>query len=509
MYLVRATGLGPRFLSLKWFFDYNLITTVGVRGYIIGYSCFLMFVSFAGVLLFGMVDMKRENGNGSIVKRGGSFSLRFLNPVTGKMTMAVLKNPDGSRCSCKEEAERAARDVILNNGEINGLKDKEHTLVELAKTRRFIASLQHRPGELWELFVNSPSFNKKMSVQRKKQLEMIAMSFINYCRDNGVNDCSGITREGVERWLAVVCGGVSNRTYNEYLGDIRQVFGAVFRDLGLDENPADGIRARRRQTVSREAFTLEQMQAIMDCFENGFFEVLTYVVPCGKGDERQMERREVRREYCPDFLDEIRLAVMLGYMAGCRLVDACTMKWSNVNLKERLIRYVPQKTAGSSGVVCSVPIVDERLLNALEGANHSGEFVMPNLAEWHGRNPSSLTRVFCRLFECATGVSSGERREGRARQASVHGFHALRHTFVSFCANAGISLEICASIVGHSMVNTTRIYSHITDETKRRALMQISGDAGGNETERERLMDWAKCADADKVRKIWEIARLL
>ena len=58
-------------------------------------------------------------------------------------------------------------------------------------------------------------------------------------------------------------------------------------------------------------------------------------------------------------------------------------------------------------------------------------------------------------------------------------------------------------------MNTTRIYSHITDETKRRALMQISGDAGGNETERERLMEWAKCADADKVRKIWEIAKLL
>ena len=80
---------------------------------------------------------------------------------------------------------------------------------------------------------------------------------------------------------------------------------------------------------------------------------------------------------------------------------------------------------------------------------------------------------------------------------------------MSFCANAGISLEICASIVGHSTVSTTQIYSHISDAAKRQALAQVAGGDGDRDGERDCLIEWAKTADSEKVRKLWEIARML
>ena len=455
------------------------------------------------------VSSKRGNGNGCIVRRGASFSLRRVNPVTGKMTMAVLRNPDGAKCATMAEAEKAAKTLNEEMRELDGIRDRERAIVELAKARRFMASLEHTPGEMWELFRKSPAFNASMSARRLRQLEKAVGSYVVFCKEEGLADCSKMTGESVERWLAKTCGGMSNRTFNEYLADIRQVFGAVHRTLGLDRNPAADIRARKRQTVGREAFTLEQMQAIMDCFDKGFFARRTYQVPCGHGDAKRMEKREVSAEYRPGHLEEMRLAVMLGFMAGCRLADACTLKWSNVDLDGRMLRYTPRKTAKSSGMAVTVPIVDKRLLAALAAADHSGEYVTPALAEWHGRNASTLARTFERLFACATGMGDGEKGEGRARRASLHGFHALRHTFVSFCANAGISLEICASIVGHSTVSTTQIYSHISDAAKRQALAQVAGGDGDRDGERDCLIEWARTADSEKVRRLWEIARML
>ena len=50
-----------------------------------------------------------------------------------------------------------------------------------------------------------------------------------------------------------------------------------------------------------------------------------------------------------------------------------------------------------------------------------------------------------------------ERCRARTPEAT---FHSLRHTFVSFAANAGVPLHIVQSIVGHESTAMTRHYYH-------------------------------------------------
>ena len=49
-------------------------------------------------------------------------------------------------------------------------------------------------------------------------------------------------------------------------------------------------------------------------------------------------------------------------------------------------------------------------------------------------------------------------------------FTASGIPFVSFCANAGVPLDVVASIVGHGSTAMTRHYAHISDEAKGKAI---------------------------------------
>ena len=53
------------------------------------------------------------------------------------------------------------------------------------------------------------------------------------------------------------------------------------------------------------------------------------------------------------------------------------------------------------------------------------------------------------------------------------GFHSLRHSFVSLCANAGVPLAAVQAIVGHSSPAMTRHYSHLGIEAARGAVAAL------------------------------------
>ena len=64
-----------------------------------------------------------------------------------------------------------------------------------------------------------------------------------------------------------------------------------------------------------------------------------------------------------------------------------------------------------------------------------------------------------RIFKVAN-ITTSVKLEGRKHRTPEATFHSLRHTFVSFAANAGVPLHIVQSIVGHESTAMTRHYYH-------------------------------------------------
>ena len=63
---------------------------------------------------------------------------------------------------------------------------------------------------------------------------------------------------------------------------------------------------------------------------------------------------------------------------------------------------------------------------------------------------------------------------GRKKKMTVYGFHSLRHSFASFCAEAGVPKATLLSILGTESEIADKYYTHVSDESQRKAIEVIS-----------------------------------
>ena len=70
------------------------------------------------------------------------------------------------------------------------------------------------------------------------------------------------------------------------------------------------------------------------------------------------------------------------------------------------------------------------------------------------------------------------------RQAQLENvrLHDLRHSFASLLVNAGASLPLIGSLLGHTQVATTARYSHLLDSAQRAAVERVGALVGGTES---------------------------
>ena len=175
--------------------------------------------------------------------------------------------------------------------------------------------------------------------------------------------------------------------------------------------------------------------------------------------------------------------ILIGIYTGLRLGDCCRLDWSQISLAQGVIQLIPQKTRRhANGRPITIPIhqalgqallgQSEELRVKSEELNKDGSFsspiphpsfltgpVLPGIAEMYGRARWQVSQELVRIFRKAN-IQTSVRIEGRKHRTPEATFHSLRHTFVSFAANAGVPLHVVQSIVGHESTAMTRHYYH-------------------------------------------------
>ena len=172
----------------------------------------------------------------------------------------------------------------------------------------------------------------------------------------------------------------------------------------------------------------------------------------------------------------MKLMMLIMLYTGCRGEDACLMKWESIDLAARQITYIPLKTARRRTQPLVVPMADV-LHEALESAMllRHNEYVLPDVADRYLRIPSGISKDISKLLQDA-GIQTTERPMNLHRKKPVvrYSMHSFRHTFCTLSVNRGISVPVIQSIVGHSTALMTSHYSHISLESKRKAIQAIS-----------------------------------
>lgn len=229
----------------------------------------------------------------------------------------------------------------------------------------------------------------------------------------------------------------TGKTFNDYRAILLQTWDGLrkMEAAAVTENPWRDIERAERNSHTRRELTVEELVAVLGT---------------AKG--------------------EMRMLFAIGIYTGLRLGDAVRLDWGAVDLVRGFINVTPAKTArhGTKVRIPLSPVLRDLLLKV--PPRHRRGRILPVLAaeyEEEGLAGMPLVRKVQAVFKDAGIETQAETRQknkdGSPRKAVEVGFHSLRHTYVSLCANAGVPLAIVQAIVGHTNPAMTAHYFHESD----------------------------------------------
>ena len=169
---------------------------------------------------------------------------------------------------------------------------------------------------------------------------------------------------------------------------------------------------------------------------------------------------------------EWKTLILFGYFTGARLSDCCRMRWDEVDLVNGSLTHTQAKT----GLKITVPLHPDLLahLETIAGTDRVDPFIMPELVSrglGGGMGHSELFKTIVRQ----AGIDLQTVRGLGKRMQSRRTFHALRHSFTSALANAGVAPELRMKLTGHKSESIHAGYTHHELEVLRAAVGKLPG----------------------------------
>ena len=213
-------------------------------------------------------------------------------------------------------------------------------------------------------------------------------------------------------------------------------------------------REEQEQSVRRLSFTREQEAKLLEVLDDPKYKVM----------------------YKP----EVRVIYHLGMFTGQRMKDCVLLRWDKVDLSRRRV-WVKQFKTGKEVTIPIAPKLYEVLQEALTWKSGDGDYVCPQVATRYNKTNAVGKNVGNNLVNIDMlrvirwiGLEPSVEVPGRKKKATVYGFHSLRHSFASHCAEAGVPKAVLLSILGTDSDIADKYYTHIGDEAQEKAIAAIA-----------------------------------
>ncbi len=322
---------------------------------------------------------------------------------------------------------------------------------------------------VWDYYSTHPERATPATVNEQIQYRTTLEEFIRFI-DKPLLEVRKINSQHTEKFAQYLKStGIAVGTHNRKIKWLRKIFSTLseFRD---DENPFRTLLFRREREeqdlgVRRLAFNREQERQLLEVLDDPEYRVINK--------------------------PEIRVIYHIGMYTGQRLKDCVLLQWRSIDLDRRRIWVKQFKT----GKEVTIPIADELLAVLLEARQwQSNDYVCPKTAERYNHLDSEGKNIGNNLVNLDVlrvirwiGVEPSVAVPGRKRRVTQYGFHSLRHTFASHCAEAGVPKAVLLSILGTDSEIADKYYTHIGEEAQLKAIEAVTGTGIFSAQERIRL----------------------
>jgi len=209
-------------------------------------------------------------------------------------------------------------------------------------------------------------------------------------------------------------------TINQYLQLLRRVFyKAIDWEQYDNKNPVTKVSFYKVNS-HRDALSKKQLKKILDVAQ-----------------KMSQESTSPARQSFPDL-------ILIGLNTGMRRSEILNLRWKDVKEGEVLVRGKGDKRR-------VVPL-NKTAKETIERQLRRNEYIFSKVRK---------------LYE--TSIEWTVRKIRKETGINFH-FHLLRHTFATKLLEKGVDIVTIASLLGHSKITMSLIYSHTTAERKRKAV---------------------------------------
>jgi len=228
-----------------------------------------------------------------------------------------------------------------------------------------------------------------------------------------------ITAEDIEKYKVKRSGMVSKSTVNRELDCVKTMFAKAVEWGNANENVTENVKDFKVDNKKTIFLELEELEAFLNA--------------------------------CPKWF---RLIMGAYLNTGLRKSELLNLKWSDINWKARIIHVL--KTKGGKAIEIPINRRLERILRSVT-RHISSEYVFckKNGKPWKDLRGSLAKAV--KKAELEKHVT----------------FHTLRHTFASHLAMNGEDLYTISRLLGHSSLEMTQRYAHLSPGHKARAVERL------------------------------------
>jgi len=247
-----------------------------------------------------------------------------------------------------------------------------------------------------------------------------------------------------EYFASLVASGLASGSVTRKVSTMRSFYRHLRTDELIDSDPMFGVRGPRRERRLPQVLTSEQIETLIGAADGE--------TPQGLRD---------------------RVVLELLYASGLRVSEVVGLEVAGVDLDERTVR-VWGKGSRERMVMIGVPAARavERYLRDGRPRLVRGKQTALFVNRDGGRLSQRAVQLLVRRYALAAGLDR-----------SVHP-HLLRHTFATHLLDGGADLRVVQTLLGHANVNTTQIYTHVSEAAKRRSIEEALDGIARIEVER-------------------------
>ena len=264
-----------------------------------------------------------------------------------------------------------------------------------------------------------------------KTLKAYQIDLTQFAAKIHISDLMDITSIALEEFIADLHQEYKPKTVRRKLASLKAFFHYLeYREI-IDRNPFSRIQIRFREPVILpKTIPLRTIETFLSVIYN--------------------QHRNAQTDYQKKKTLQDAAVIELLFATGMRISELCSLKMHDVNLDEKSVLIYGKGAKerkiqlGNNSVLCVLKKYKTTFLPQMQACNHF--FVKQSGVALSDQSVRRMINKYTALASIEMHITP----------------HMFRHTFATCLLEADVDIRYIQEMLGHSSINVTEIYTHVT-----------------------------------------------